>query len=252
MPRSGQRKGRCRHHLQPCWRKSLLVLLGLLCKVLQQNHLTEDGEKSMTESTASSRGYIHGTFGKGLLKSGENEGEIGGIRVSEGNKGLNELWYAVTKTNRRDNSREEGTQSVSRKSTSVWWVGASISFWQLEREALSFSSESYFWILMSKGNVKGKFLFWVVSSKYHLLTDGHLSKILDSSSSADTCWCRCLHLSCKLSWEQIAWLHVWVSGTWYYSSGIMLLTNSFLFISLSTVWNQLRVALEAAKFLVNF
>lgn len=42
-----------------------------------------------------------------------------GIKVFEGNKGLNELWNMVTKTNRRDNSRQDGTQSVSRKNTSM-------------------------------------------------------------------------------------------------------------------------------------
>lgn len=59
------------------------------------NHLTEDREKLMTGSAdvvASSCEYIYGTFREGIF-SGENEGEIRGKRVFEGNKGLNELWY---------------------------------------------------------------------------------------------------------------------------------------------------------------
>lgn len=66
------------------------------------------------DDVTSSCGCIYGTFREGILS-----GEIKGIKAFEGNKGLNELWNMVTKTNRRDNSRQDGTQSVSRKNTSM-------------------------------------------------------------------------------------------------------------------------------------
>lgn len=156
-PKSTKIKGRSRQDLSSHLRSSYLVIIGLQHKCQDWTvqarwwfcwQRREDRERLMSKSEDSFPLQVQTweLCGGFLLVRGKWERNFNcGVWVFVGNKRLDQLSYiGWLKHIKKGEFKGEETQPEPRENPSVWWVGASISFLQLEKGGTKFLIEGLF------------------------------------------------------------------------------------------------------------